>query len=142
MSNPGIVQVEIEVPRWGFIKRKPDQRIDIISPLPCPFNYGSLPNTVAPDGDPIDAIVLGPRLAQGERLWVPVLGAVRFIDADQEDPKLICGDDALTWSAWLQVQAFFSAYARYKKAIYKVQGKRGRVAFEGWVHPGSVIRPD
>jgi inorganic pyrophosphatase len=37
------VDVVIEVPRGSFIKRGSTGHVDFISPLPCPFNYGSRP---------------------------------------------------------------------------------------------------
>ena len=70
------VLVRIEVPRLGLVKRDA-HRIEYISPVPCPFNYGSVPDTLAPDGDPFDAVVLGPRLATGTLVEVPVTGVVR-----------------------------------------------------------------
>ena len=40
---PPEVEVVIEVPRGSFLKRGSTGHIDFISPLPCPFNYGSVP---------------------------------------------------------------------------------------------------
>ena len=36
------VEVVIEIPRWSFLKRGSSGRIDFVSPLPCPFNYGAV----------------------------------------------------------------------------------------------------
>jgi inorganic pyrophosphatase len=41
--EPPEVEVVIEVPRGSFLKRRSTGHIDFISPLPCPFNYGSVP---------------------------------------------------------------------------------------------------
>ena len=57
--------VRIEVPRFSFVKREADGEVDFVSPVPCPFNYGSVPGAIAPDGDAPDALVLGPRVAAG-----------------------------------------------------------------------------
>ena len=38
------VDVVIEIPRWSFLKRGSTGHVDFISPLPCPFNYGSVPD--------------------------------------------------------------------------------------------------
>ena len=62
---PKAVEVIIEVPRGGFIKRHPDGAVDFVSPVPCPFNYGSVEGSEAADGDPQDALVLGPTLQPG-----------------------------------------------------------------------------
>ena len=127
------VEVVIEVPRFGFIKRKPDGQIDIVSPLPCPFNYGSVPGTLAADGDPIDAVVLGRRRPAGERVTLPVWGTVDFVDAGDADPKLIVAEDPLSrWDRW-QVTAFFTAYAALKRVINSTRGRTGRTAFRGWL---------
>jgi inorganic pyrophosphatase len=42
-SEPPEVEVVIEVPRGSFLKRGASGRIDFVSPLPRPFNYGAVP---------------------------------------------------------------------------------------------------
>ena len=59
------VEVVIEVPRGSFLKRGSTGHLDFISPLPCPFNYGSVPSLLGLEGDLLDAVVLGPRLPRG-----------------------------------------------------------------------------
>ena len=59
------VEVIIEVPRGSFIKRGSDFEIDFVSPLPLPYNYGAVPTMIGLEGDLLDAVVLGPRLALG-----------------------------------------------------------------------------
>ena len=82
------LRVAIEVPRGSFVKRDGRGRIAFLSPLPCPFNYGSVPGLTAGDGEWRDAVVLGPRLGRGTRIEVPVRGVIAFIDAGREDFKL------------------------------------------------------
>jgi inorganic pyrophosphatase len=65
---PAELEVVIEVPLGGFIKRRDDGGIDFVSLAPCPFKYGSVPDTRSGDGDRLDALVLGPRLARGTRV--------------------------------------------------------------------------
>jgi len=65
---PVSVDVLIEIPRGSFLKRGSTGRIDFVSPFPCPFNYGSVPTHLGLEGDLLDAVVLGPRLAAGTRL--------------------------------------------------------------------------
>ncbi len=120
---PADVEVVIEVPRFGFIKRKDDGGVDFISPLPCPFNYGSVPNTQSGDGDRQDAVVLGPRLARGTKVRVPVLARVTFIDAGLPDPKWICSSAPLTDSDRNAVRRFFTFYARAKQLLYVLRGR-------------------
>src|SRR6266853_504540 len=86
------VEVVIEVPRGSFLKRGSDGHVDFISPLPCPFNYGSVPIYVGLEGDLLDALVLGPRLPLGTRIRVKAWGAVTLTDRGMRDDKLVCSD--------------------------------------------------
>jgi inorganic pyrophosphatase len=78
--EPPEVEVVIEVPRGSFLKRGSTGHVDFISPLPCPFNYGSVPIYVGLEGDLLDALVLGPRLPLGTRIRVKARGAVTLTD--------------------------------------------------------------
>ena len=111
------VEVVIEVPRGSFLKRGATGRVDFVSPLPCPFNYGSLPALPAPDGDAQDAVLLGPRRAAGQRVHVPVRGVIGFLDAGQADDKLICAERALSLTDQRRVLAFFRFYALCKRLL-------------------------
>ena len=51
--------------KWGA-----DGTVDFVSPLPSPFNYGSVPDTLSEDGDPLDALLVGPRRPAGYRASV------------------------------------------------------------------------
>src|SRR5215204_5412118 len=85
------VDVIIEVPRGSFRKRGSTGHVDFISPLPCAYNYGSVPTLLGGEGDLLDAVVLGPRLSFGARVRVPVWGAIAQVDRGMMDHKLICG---------------------------------------------------
>jgi inorganic pyrophosphatase len=121
----------IDSPRGSVIKRADDGGIDFVSPLPCPFNYGSVPGTVSGDGDRVDAVVLGARLPAGTRVRVKVLAVARFVDAGDEDPKWICGQPPLRDVARLQVDAFFRVYALAKRALNRARGKHGATRYDG-----------
>ena len=131
LAPPRVCEVIIDAPRFSFIKRDDDGRIDFVSPLPCPFNYGSVPNTVSGDGDRIDALVMGARLPRGARVALPIMGVVNFVDAGQADPKWICADFALGRGERLQLVAFFTLYTRAKAALNRIRGKHGATRFEG-----------
>lgn len=119
---PAVVTVRIEVPAGGHIKRDAAGGIDLISPVPSPFNYGSVPGTRAPDGEPDDAIVLGPPLPRGHvTSWV-VHGVVRFVDAGLPDPKLICGPAPPTADDLRRLHTFFVRYAALKTAWGALRG--------------------
>ena len=131
MDFPDELEVVIEVPRGGFIKRKDDGSVDFISPAPCPFNYGSVPGTLSGDGDRIDAVVLGSRRARGSRLKLRVVGRVRFTDAGQDDPKYICSNAPMSPGEKLQISAFFGFYAQAKRVLNFVRGVSGRTSYGG-----------
>jgi len=112
---PAELEVSVEQPRFSFIKRRDDGSIDFVSPVPCPFNYGSVPNTLAADGDREDVIVLGPRLPKNTRLRMPVQGRVHFIDAGVYDGKWVCGHSISAVDRRALV-CFFRAYTLAKRA--------------------------
>lgn len=128
---PERAEVLIDVPLGGFIKRDDAGRFDYISPFPCPFNYGSVPGTVAPDGDRIDAVVFGDKLAAGTRVTLPVRGIVDFVDAGREDPKWICSPEPLTERQQRIVTLFFVSYGPMKSALNLVRGAFGRTTCRG-----------
>lgn len=118
-------EVLVESPRWSVVKRRPDGGVDFISPVPCPYNYGCIPGWSSGDGDPLDVVVMGPRLRRGERRRVPVVGYVRFLDAGCEDPKVICSTRPLSTVDRMGLAAFFHTYALFKRVLHRVRGKRG-----------------
>jgi inorganic pyrophosphatase len=126
------VRVTIEVPRGGFVKRDGKGRIEFVSPLPCPFNYGAVAGLPAGDGDWRDAVVLGPRLPRGAHVAVPVRGAIAFVDAGSEDLKLICSPRPLDAAARLRVGLFFAFYGVCKRVFNALRARPGRTASQGW----------
>ena len=131
--NDEPITVVIDVPRGSFIKRSDDGSVDFVSPLPSPFNYGHVPDTLAEDGEGLDAVVLGPRLARGSESSVVVRGRVGFVDAGMEDPKLICAPAPLSASERRRVEGFFRRYARAKRWINRFRGKQGPTEYLGWL---------
>ena len=129
--HPRELEVVIDTPRFSLLKRKDDGSIDYVSPLPCPFNYGSVPDTRSGDGDRLDAVVLGERLARGTRVRVQVVALVRFVDAGEADPKYVCSPRPWGSRDALLVAGFFTVYARLKGALNRLRGKRGPTRYEG-----------
>lgn len=123
----------IEVPRLTFVKRKPDGAVDFISPLPCPYNYGSIEGTRGPDGDPLDALVLGPRLTFGARVETWVRGVIHFEDAGDFDPKIVCSPHPLTAPQRRGVERFFYTYMWFKRALYLRRGQSRPTRYLGWL---------
>src|SRR5262252_1643128 len=129
---PPEIEVVIEIPRGSFLKRGSTGHVDFISPLPCPFNYGSVPRYVGLDGDLLDAVVLGPRLRAGTRLKVRSWGAVTLIDRGMADDKLICSREPLSSIDRQRVLRFFRFYARCKGLLNWWRRRPGRNACDGW----------
>src|SRR5258707_2923759 len=110
--EPPEVEVVIEIPRGSFLKRGSTGRVDFISPLPCPFNYGSVPKFLGLEGDLLDALVLGPRLPLGTRIRVKTWGAVTLTDRGMSDDKLVCSDHPPSERERQNVLRFFRFYAK------------------------------
>lgn len=127
------VEVLIEVPRFSFVKRGSSGQVDFISPLPCPFNYGSVPGLIGLEGDLLDALVLGPRLPVGARIRVTAWGAVTLCDRGMIDDKLVCSTRPLKPSERTRVLRFFHFYARCKAILNLLRGCPGRNACDGWL---------
>lgn len=110
----------------SFIKWGADGGVDFVSPVPCPFNYGSAVGVPGADGDPADIVWLGPRRRRGSRARVPVVAVVRFTDRGIRDDKWVCSERPLRRRDRAALQVFFEVYALLKR----VAG-RGPSAFEG-----------
>lgn len=130
MEFPAELEVRIDTSRGGFVKRRDDGGVDFVSPLPCPFNYGSAAGTRAPDGEREDAIVLGGRLDRGSSVRVAVLGRVRFVDGGVDDHKWLCGE-ALHAPELIRVRVFFWVYAHAKRVMHAMRGEFRATRFEG-----------
>jgi inorganic pyrophosphatase len=137
--DPPEVDVVIEVPRGSFLKRGSTGRVDFISPLPCPFNYGSVPTHIGLEGDLLDALVLGPRLALGTRVRLKAWGAVILTDRGMTDDKLICCDRPLSASQRGRVLRFFHFYARCKGLLNIWRRRPGRNACDGWCEADEAL---
>lgn len=122
----------MEVPRWGFIKRGSNGRIDFVSPLPCPYNYGSVPGLLGLEGDLLDALVLGPRLPRGARVRARVFGAIGLRDRDQYDDKLVCALRAPAPRDLRRVERFFRFYGWAKGWLNRLRGQPGSTHSQGW----------
>jgi inorganic pyrophosphatase len=134
-----IVEVVIEIPRWSFLKRGSSGHIDFVSPLPCPFNYGSVPAYLGLEGDLLDAVVLGPRLRVGTRIRVHAVGAVGLTERFMYDDKLICSDRPLRPGERERVLAFFGFYARCKGLLNLCRQRPGPARSEGWCRAEAAL---
>jgi inorganic pyrophosphatase len=137
--EPAEVEVVIEIPRGSFLKRGSTGHLDFVSPLPCPFNYGSVPEYLGREGDLLDAVVLGPRLPVGARTRVKAWGAVILTDRGMSDDKLICSHRPLSTVQRRSVLHFFHFYAKCKGLLNFWRHRPGRNACDGWCTAGEAI---
>lgn len=133
------LDVVIEIPRGSFIKRGSTGHVDFVSPLPCPFNYGSVPQYVGLEGDLLDAVVLGPRLSVGTRMLVKAWGAVILTDRGMTDHKLVCNQQPLSTHQQHMVLRFFHFYAACKGLLNLWRRRPGRNACDGWCSATEAI---
>jgi inorganic pyrophosphatase len=131
-DSPPRVEVVIEIPRGSFLKRGSTGKLDFLSPVPCPFNYGSVPQFIGGEGDLLDAVVLGPRLPYGSRVTVAAYGAVGLSERYMYDDKLICYSQPLSAGQRAFVLSFFHVYARCKGVLNVFRRQRGKSRCEGW----------
>ena len=145
--DPPEVDVVIEIPRGSFLKRGSNGRVDFVSPLPCPFNYGSVPKFLGLDNDWLDALVLGPRLKVGSRIRVKAWGAVMLVDRGMMDDKLVCSEFPPSPSEREFVLRFFHFYAKCKGLLNLCRCRPGLNACAGWCEAAAALararpRPD
>lgn len=140
MVDP-VVEVVIEIPRWSFLKRGSTGTIDFVSPLPCPFNYGSIPDRIGLEGDLLDAVVLGPRLPRGTHLRIPARGAVGLAERGLYDDKLICSASRIGPSTQRRILAFFHTYILAKRLLNLLRGLPADGRCTGWTQaPPALAR--
>jgi inorganic pyrophosphatase len=133
------VEVVIEIPRGSFLKRDGHGCVDFVSPLPCPYNYGSVRNYIGGEGDYLDAVVLGPRLSVGSIVKVNAYGAVGLSERALYDDKLICATHPISASDRRNVLLFFRLYASFKGILNSFRGRGGLSRCEGWGDAESAI---
>ena len=106
VTDGGNIRVVIEIPagttaKWEVTKPLGElewEQLDgtnrVVDYLAYPANYGMIPRTVLPestggDGDPLDAIVIGPAIERGTVVEVKLIGVLWLVDNNERDDKLI-----------------------------------------------------
>jgi inorganic pyrophosphatase len=139
VNSPPSVEVVIEIPRGSFVKRGSRGQVDFVSPVPCPYNYGSIRQYIGGEGDFLDAIVLGPRLAVGSKVQVQAYGAVGLSERSMYDDKLICAMKPINAQERRNILLFFRCYAFFKGLLNAIRGRGGRSHCEGWGDASAAI---
>jgi inorganic pyrophosphatase len=150
-KNQNTVTVMIEIPKgsrnkYEFDKKTGNIRFDrmLFSAVHYPSDYGFIPETLAEDGDPLDALVL---------VWEPTfpgcmiqakpVGLFKMWDEKGPDQKILCVPiyDPL-WNhleklsdvpphLLKEIEHFFSVYKDLEKK---------KTGVEGWADLGSALR--
>jgi inorganic pyrophosphatase len=95
---PQDIFVVVEIPQGSAVKYEVDKAsgavfVDrfLFTPTAYPAAYGFIPGTLAPDGDPVDALVLTPAaVVPGAVVRARPIGMLRMTDEAGPDEKIIC----------------------------------------------------
>ena len=95
-SAPEEMLLAVEIPAGSFTKYEINEEglvyVDRFQSMPVvyPANYGSMPRTLAGDGDPLDALVLTREpLHPGVLIAFRPIGYLRMLDKGEQDDKVI-----------------------------------------------------
>ena len=138
MSN-GTVNAYVEIARgdrrkWEFDMSANARAIDRVVAEEIggyPVNYGFVPQTISYDGDPFDALVLGPAVADGAVVRGVVVGLMHMEDEKGLDSKVVlspAGRDgrplySLTAADRDRIATYFRTYKRLEPGKFsKVPG--------------------
>ena len=93
---PDELLLAVEIPAGSFTKYEIGEdgllHVDrfLAMPMAYPANYGSMPSTLAGDGDPLDALVLTRApLHPGAVIRFRPVGVLRMVDGGEADEKII-----------------------------------------------------
>ncbi len=95
---PHDINVVIEIPQGSSVKYEVDKStgalvVDrfLFTPMSYPAAYGFIPQTLADDGDPMDALVLVPSaIVPGAVIRCRPIGVLHMTDEAGLDEKIIC----------------------------------------------------
>mgnify|MGYP003328869615 CR=1 FL=1 len=100
--SSGLINLLVEIPAGSRNKYEYSSATGVMvlervlhSSVRIPFDYGFVPNTRAPDGSPLDAMVImaEPTFA-GCLIQARPIGLLDLQDGGVDDPKLLCVPDA------------------------------------------------
>ncbi|OYU36488.1 inorganic diphosphatase [Novosphingobium sp. PASSN1] len=147
-NPPETLNVIIEVPvggepvKYEFDKASGALFVDRIlhTPMRYPANYGFVPHTLSPDGDPLDALVIARSpFVPGSVVRVRPIAVLNLEDEHGGDEKLICVPDDKTFPYYRdvaeqsdlpeivlqQIEHFFTHYKDLEKEKWVRVGKWG-----------------
>ena len=126
----GTINAYVEIPRgerrkWEFDMAANASVVDRVIPRDIggyPVNYGFVPQTVSYDGDPFDALVLGPPLANGTAVRGVPVALMQMRDEGIVDAKVVLSPVdgsgrarySLTPERRQAIAEYFSRYKRHE----------------------------
>ena len=135
-NDDGSVNAFVEIPRgdrrkWEFDMGAGRRAIDRVMPATVggyPVNYGFVPQTVSYDGDPFDALVLGPPLEGGVMVRGVIVGLMMMEDEKGLDSKVVLSRidrqgrplHALTAAVRDRIGDYFDRYKRHEAGKFSV----------------------
>lgn len=130
----GTVNAYIEISRgdrqkWELDMAANARRIDRIMPEQIggyPVNYGFVPQTISYDGDPFDALVIGPPIPGGETVRGIVVGVMYMEDEKGPDSKVVLAIPSpdrkplheLTASEQERIGTYFRRYKEHEPGAF------------------------
>jgi inorganic pyrophosphatase len=138
-NGDGTINAYIEIARgdrrkWELDMGANARAIDRMIPVSVggyPVNYGFVPQTVSYDGDPFDALVLGPPIDGGEMVRGVAVGLMHMEDEKGLDSKVVLSRLApdgrplreLTASDRQRIASYFKRYKEHQAGAFsKVPG--------------------
>ena len=146
-NPPENLNVIIEVPTGGepvkyeFDKASGALFVDRIlhTPMRYPTNYGFIPHTLSPDGDPLDALVILPEpVLPGVIVPARVLGVFKMTDEAGSDEKILAVPVEKVFGGYAHVDDLDKVSGHWLERIghffehYKDLEKGKWVKVEGW----------
>lgn len=139
VNEDGTVNAYVEIARgdrrkWELDMRANTRAIDRMMPANIggyPVNYGFVPQTVSYDGDPFDALVLGPPLAGGRLVRGVIVGLMLMEDEKGIDSKVVLSTvdrtgrpvHALTAADQRRIGDYFKRYKEHEAGKFsKIPG--------------------
>jgi inorganic pyrophosphatase len=150
-TNPdGTVNAYVEIARgdrrkWEFDMGANARAIDRMIPADIggyPVNYGFVPQTVSYDGDPFDALVLGPPLPDGRLVRGVIVGVMFMEDEKGLDSKVVLSRTdpkgravhALTAQVRREIGDYFKRYKQHQPGAFsKVPGWGTAIEGRGYI---------
>ncbi|MBW6451193.1 MAG: inorganic diphosphatase [DPANN group archaeon] len=130
------MKVTIEITKGSFIKSSitpTKTKLEFISPIPIPFNYGFINDTQSGDSEALDIIIFGEKLKRGSKLDISASGIILFKDNNVKDYKIIASTDKKNKTyRKIITYLFFKLYATIKPLIYLIfEHKLAKSKFKG-----------